>query len=254
MIRDLFKGLIALVSGKPEEDTPPDERRQLVRLKCRIPVEVHHQGEASKAIVVDIGLKGMQLRSARALEVGQEVEVIRRDGGDQYEVESVKGQVAWTKARRFSSDKVAGIVYQDPRGLDGSWVRYILTSLGLDEETVRQRRQHLRVEASIMLDVYDSGGRRLASGQLVNIGVGGCLAQLPDEIATSAPVTVEIGPYRELPVLRLPALALDCSHDRELEAWLGSLKFTDLDGLAIRQVGDYVIRLLKESKANYSGS
>ncbi|MCA9794394.1 MAG: PilZ domain-containing protein [Candidatus Eremiobacteraeota bacterium] len=255
MLRDLFKGLISLVKGQPDEQAPPEERRHLVRLKCCIPVELFHSGEGFSATVVDMGMKGMQVRTRTKFEPGAEVSVMHGSESPEFKLRTVRCKVVWCRARRFSQDVVLGVSYHDSNeNLDASWIRYLLNCLGLDETTIRQRRQHIRVDASIMTDIYHEEGNRLASGQLVNMSLGGCLVQIPQHVEPSTPVSLEIGPFSSLPVLKVKGKSLDSREDERLGGYLCSVEFNELEAFEVKRVGDYVIRLLQESSAHFQGS
>lgn len=250
MLRSLFQNLLGLVTPRAEEDLSAEERRELIRLRCRIPVTVASEAEVHQAVVTDLGLKGLQVKVGARLRPEEQVQVTHASAPDEFEHATLRCRVKWTRKRRMDRENLVGLLFDEsPEVVEGSWVRYVLNALGLDEEHVFQRRAHIRASASIMADIYDLDRRRLDSGQLVNLGLGGALVQTPERLQEGLDVLVEVGPLNRLPVLELEGRVLRSRGDSDLRGFLHSIQFRDLGPDEMSALGDYVIHLLKEASA-----
>lgn len=250
MLRSLFQNLLGLVTPKAEEHLSAEERRSLIRLRCRIPVTVASESEVHQAVVTDLGVKGLQVKVATRLRPDDAIQVSHAAAPAEFEHATLRCRVKWSRKRRMDRENLVGVVFEEPpEVVENSWVRYVLNALGLDAEHVFQRRSHIRVPASIMADIYSLDRHRLDSGQVVNLGVGGALLQTPERLQEGLDVLVELGPYARLPVLGVRGRVLRSRGDSDLRAFLHCLQFCDPGPDEMSALGDYVIYLLKEASA-----
>lgn len=253
MLQSFVKSLKSLVTGRGGPSLSPEEKRNLIRVRCRLPVMVSEGPEEGRqATVTDISLNGMRVK-VTAPPKGADLFVSHPLQGSEFEVETVRCQVMWARKRRFSGDVVVGLKFNDdPQNLAKSWVRYILRAIGLDERAIYQRRKYIRADSSLPADIQHLQSReRLADGSAINLGIGGLLFQTLDPLDRDTPVRITIGPMAGLPPLDLQGIVLGKMEDPEGKYNHYSIRFTDIEDEQLENLGKFVIALLKESSGLY---
>ncbi|MBI3925854.1 MAG: PilZ domain-containing protein [Armatimonadetes bacterium] len=250
MLDKLIQGLKSLVVRRPAYST--EERRELIRLRCRIPVTVSTAVQTVKGTVIDMGLRGMRLKVDHPLPPDQDVQVGHPSPSSQYDVDQVRCRTVWYRKRRFSGDLMVGLLYADtPANMARSWVKYVLRAIGFDDEVIYQRRRFVRAEADIVVDLFDRVGNRLTDGTVANLGVGGALVLSEVSLPQGTNVRLEIGPYGNFPILSMIAKLVGVRKDRDDGRYFLSLRFISPEPEQVELLGKYVISLLKESAALY---
>lgn len=223
------------------------EKRRGLRVKSYAQVRAQVEGQDHKAVVTELGVDGLRLKSMEApLAQGQEVELRYASEVDGAEAGPVRVQVAWVQ--KSGRDLVAGARYVDSRdNMRRSWVRMLLMEIGFDDSTTYQRRKFIRVDASIPSRIFQESEVLISEARLVNIGIGGCLLESAEPLEKNQLVTVEMSLWRILPTLRLPASVLDVRSDPESGLALTSLQFGTMDSAQVKLLGNYVINMINQS-------
>lgn len=223
------------------------EKRRGLRVKSYAQVRAHMGDQEHKAIVTELGVDGLRLKSMEApLVQGQEVELRYASEMEGSEAGPVRVQLAWVQ--KSGRDLVAGARYVDSReNMRRSWVRFLLTEIGFDDTRTYQRRKFIRVDASIPSRIFRDAEVLISEARLVNIGIGGCLLESTQGLEKGQMVTVEMSLWRILPTLRLPATVLDQRNDPESGLLLSSLQFGSIDSSQVKLLGNYVINMINQS-------
>lgn len=236
MLRLLIDGMLSLVPGRGRNSLV--ERRGQIRLKCRYPVLVTSGERSFRSLVTDLGPAGLRVKYVGRLKKGAPVSVQLTEGG----AEAVACKTVWCRARRLSSDRVAGLAFADsPEQLASSWVHPLLSELGWTDLRP-QRREWVRVAADLPVTLDGKGERRAL---LLDLGVGGALVQIDFEPAGD--YNLRLGPWGELPGLLLPSRVVGSHHDDLAQVRYCRLAFAPLDDAAVRELGHYILKLLRDS-------
>ena len=223
------------------------EKRRGLRVKSYAQVRAFVDDKEYKAIVVELGVDGLRMKSMEApLEQGQEVELRYASDVDGAEAGPVRVQLAWVQ--KSGRDLVAGARYVDTReNMRRSWVRFLLTEIGFDDTRTYQRRKFIRVDASIPSRIFRDEEVLISEARLVNIGIGGCLLESAQSLEQDQLVTVEMSLWRILPTLRLPATVIALRNDPDSGLALTSLQFGVIDPSQVKLLGNYVINMINQS-------
>ncbi|MCE7871305.1 PilZ domain-containing protein [bacterium CPR1] len=222
---------------------PGEELRSRIRVLCRYPVQIESgEGPPDRAYVVDIGLNGMRVEDVRRLKQGSQVQVASAYPG--LEQNRLTCEVVWCR-ERISGGYNAGLRYQTVA--PDSWVRVILDELGLDDERGLQRRKYVRLATSLRAQVRElHSNQLLTEGRVVNVGMGGVLLRSSQPLTEGAEVLCLFGPYSHYPHLSVEATCLSSHHDEDEKDYFHSLGFSHLTAREVREVGRFVVGLLKE--------
>ena len=243
MWKGFLDGLKALVKSTAPEDWNYTERRSLVRLECQFDIHGKTQnGKKLQGQIVDMGLKGMKLRTFEQLKAGDTVEITYPVPILELPLDTLPCKVLWTRTRQRDFVMFAGLSYAaDEKTMAQSWVKYLLKQLGFSKERIYQKRKYARAECFVPAQMLYSGGK--VDGRLYNLGVGGALLEAPSAIEDGAEVELHIGPYEELPRFWLPARLV--SRRSESRRFLLGLEFSELNPTQARLLGQYLFFLLR---------
>lgn len=246
MLGRLIEGMRALVAGQDETGTF-EERRQRLRLRCYYPVVIRAEGAEFRSVVTDLGPAGLRVKFVQPLKEGAKVTITFEGSHPEYDRSTVHCQAVWCRTRKFSGDRVAGFAYDEPpEELNRSWVRFVLDTLGFrDGGAEPQRRRWIRAEWALpgLLEAEEFSGQV----RVVNLGVGGALLQSDEELTDGQPAVVSIGPWEELPVLRLEGQLVGNREDPLLSVQLHRLEFTSLPPGKLELLGVYILKVLRET-------
>jgi c-di-GMP-binding flagellar brake protein YcgR len=246
-----FKQLLegALAFFQVRATSKAEERRRLIRLRCDYKVQCVVDQEQFEANILDMGLNGMRLRMNHKLKPGSNVFVYHPTRSDRVENEYVLCMVCWSRKRRDSEELETGLQYADtPGNMRRSWVKFLLKELGFDERAIYTRRKSIRAEASMNGLLTGDDGREL-EGTVLNLGAGGALFESEDIFPPSSKIKLRVGPMGSLRVLWLPGIVLHSKRSHEEEPYLTSVRFEDLKAGQVRQLGQYVLHLLKAGES-----
>lgn len=226
----------------------PAERRQLVRVRCRIPIQIRVGEKTLSGWVVDMGVQGIRVRTGEALKKGQAV-AIRATVSQQSTQAWVNCRIMWARPVENGKHYLAGARFHETReNLRRTWVHKLLRELGLNENSLRERREFIRVDGRIpvrMQSVRDGGP--VQSVETLNLGVAGLLLRTTRPLYPGEHYNCWIGPWGKLPeVGPIPAEVLACRPDPGGSASQVPLRFLELEEDGVRELGRYVLTLLKE--------
>lgn len=229
----------------PRGGKSPEERRQLIRLKCSYDVNCIVGNRSFPAKVIDIGLNGLRLEIPQRLRVGAVIYVQRPKPNSRFNNEHVMCSVRWCRKRRKSSQLEAGLKYGDtPGNMRRSWVRFLLKELGFDERAIYSRRKAIRADSRITGKMINDQGETI-QGLVVNLGVGGALFESGKAFGPGNEVRLHLGPDKRLPALDLAATVI--STRKSDDGHLSSLRFIGPERRQVKVLGDYVIKLLDDA-------
>ncbi|MBI3925404.1 MAG: PilZ domain-containing protein [Armatimonadetes bacterium] len=260
MLKDIISGFVSLFKQDSVE-----ERRKVIRLRCRYTVFCILGSDIWQATVVDMGLQGLRLQMERKLSKGTMVSLVYRNaaGGtpvvkkadliadpDLAAQRGVRCQVNWVNQDRYSKTVEVGVTYADaPDRMSRSWVKKILREIGFDESTIFQRRKIIRVVSSIpcQIRVQEGASQGTIAGRALNMGAGGTLVQTDDSIKNKTGVLLLLGPYEKFPELKAAGTVVTTRFDAPTRSWLHGVRFENLSSSQVDLLGKYVVSLLKAS-------
>ncbi len=255
MLQDIISGFVSLF----QENAPDEDRRKVIRLRCRYSVYMIYKKQVLTCTAVDMGLQGIRLDMREKVKPGTRVALLYRGAVGQKPVlkladvtrdledsiqNGVRCAVLWCQQNRYSKKIQAGLRYADsPERMSKSWVKKILREIGFDEETIFQRRKIIRVAASLPYEAR-SGETRL-KGVVINLGAGGALIQseqvLPDILELA------IGPYKNNDTLCIRGRVVTRRHEPHSNIWLNGIRFGSPSQEEVELLGKYVVGLLKDN-------
>lgn len=243
VLRRLLDGIISFF--QPKGSALPDERRRLIRIRCRYEVRVDWEAQSQQARVVDIGLNGMKLVCPTKIPLKSALQVHQphTDGG--LNDDHVECVVQWSRKARQGGFEI-GVQYSDTKGnMRRSWVKFLLKELGFDERSIFTRRKAIRAQSQFIVQLFGDDGRIL-DGLCVDLGVGGALFEGKTSYSAQSAVRMRIGPYRKLKVLELPGQIITTRKLGDDKGYQSSIRFGEMSSSQVRLLGSYVLQLLKE--------
>lgn len=258
MLKDIIGGFVALFRVSGNDST--EDRRKVIRLRCRFAVYCIDLKEITPATVVDMGLQGLRLECAKGLKKEARVSLVYRgavgergavslaqlEQNRQAAIESgVRCKVSWSRKEKHLKTYQVGLTYADsPERMSRSWVKRILKEIGLDEKSIFQRRKIVRVISCIPCRI----GRHANTqrGRVVNMGAGGALLQTEEPFEKGSLLELDIGPYGDYPHLVCWGEVKTKRYDPTTTSFLQGVKFRELDEEQLDLLGRYVVSLLKE--------
>lgn len=247
MLKSLLDGLKALVvkpAGR-EEEWDYGERRELIRLECMFDIDGKTQsGKKFKGQIVDMGMKGMKLRTFEQVKRGETLLITYPVPILEIPMDTVSCKVAWTQTRSRDYVMFAGLLYaEDEKAMARSWIKYLLKQLGFSREKIFQKRKYVRAECFVPARMR-YGGDRPVEGKLYNLGVGGALIDAAAPLQVGMDVELTIGPYEELPEFTVTGKL--ATRREEARRFLHGVEFQQLDDPQARAMGKYLFLLLRQ--------
>lgn len=222
----------------PGGSTPTDERREIVRVNCKLPASCEIGSEKISVTVVDMGLRGLRIESPKRLGKGRKVTVSRPNHGG-----PVECKVVWSSARRFAEVYQAGLQFTDTvDNMRKSWIKGTLQQLGFSPGRIKEKRKHIRLPAEQRAAIQNSSGDILTDGVVINLGIGGALIALDIEVAKTVPVVLVVDPLANLEPLEMPSEIRSCYRPKNSRQYLHGLRFHDQDNDLVKR---YLAVLLK---------
>ena len=253
MLRNKIQGLEATDPDFPQLSLA--ERRKKLRIRTYIRLDISTDGNSNSAILTDLSLDGMRLRTNQELKEGDEVEVSFLEQSSDERTEPVSCRVVWSTSfgppGRVTYE--AGLSFHDStEQMKNSWVKYVLEQLGFDEKKTFQKRKYLRTSGCVPARVFThNSSEGTIVGEVINLGIGGALLASDQALGLEAQIHCEICLWRILPALRLPCKVLSVRQDEsegvEGLRYLHSLLFLGMDTEQVKLLGNYVIFLINQS-------
>jgi hypothetical protein len=253
MLRNKIQGVEATDPEFPQLSLA--ERRKKLRVRTYIRLDMKARGEKAGAIVTDLSLNGMRVRSNFELEQGDSVEVAFPDSKSYPPTGSMVCTVVWVTAmgRSGRTSYEAGLSFETSQVDNGdTWVRYVLEQLGFDESKTFQKRKYLRAAGIVPARIFTTDPEVTMTGEILNLGVGGALMASTSALEQGDLIHCELCLWRILPALRLPCKVMGVREDTTLgeedPQFLHSLLFLGMDTEQVKLLGNYVIHLINQSE------
>ena len=219
-IHRVFKELLNLVS--PGAGVPTDERRDTIRLNCSISATMKSKKMTHEVRVVNASLTGLCVELESKVRRKTVVTVSR----DQYGG-PVTGSVIWCRALKGSNRYQLGIGYADDKEmLKKSWLKPALRDLGFTVGRISEKRQLTRVPGNHLRCFLKSpNGETYSAGELVNLSVGGALAQSDVEIPLDHELLLKVDPVANAPEFVVKSRVTTCKRNSQTRKYEVGLRF-----------------------------
>ena len=225
----MFRDLINLIA--PGYGTPIDERRDTVRLNCRIPVRLKYKKVSAEAIVVNASLTGLRLETEKKVGTRTVIRILREDFGDE-----VEAKVIWCRARRGNNRFQLGVKYaSDPRKLRSSWIKPALKQLGFSSGRIGEKRALIRVPGSLRCFLKNSSGETYSAGTLLNLSLGGALVESDVELPKGFELRLKTDPLGRLGIIESEVEVMNCHKDAQTRKYMCGLRFLNADEKLIKR-------------------
>ena len=240
MFEKLLKGYKGLVKAEPG-DWDFSDRRKLVRLKCRYEAKALSHGNLFDVEILDLGVLGLGLRSPRALELGEQLQLslIHPLEGPS---EPVSCEVVWSRPPDSSGVTYAGATYNsEPEEMRRSWVNYVLHELGFTKDSIYSKRRYVRADCVLPGQLFRASHPG-TNVNFVNLGVGGTLLEYQGQLPMGEVIKLILGPHKDLPALMSGGkiVRIEC----EGQLFLHGIDFEELSSPKVKLLGLYLRALL----------
>ena len=216
----------------------PMERRRLVRVPCQFPTKIASKGEETQAEIVELSLNGLRLHSPQEFKVEQVLTV-----ASPQTQESSSCIVRWCAPAKEGGFRL-GVRFADtPSNARQTWVRQLMKEVTGSSEALFARRQQIRARCNLdaSITLTDS---QVISGQLEDISLGGVMFVTEEEVEAGQSVLLKLAAHQDFPGLEHRSRVL-ATRERDGRRRL-SLQFGQLNPDQEKQLGDLVVRLLRE--------
>ena len=243
MLRNKIQGVEATDPDFPQLSLA--ERREKLRVRTYIRLDMQVRGEKTSAIVTDLSMSGMRIKTG--------LEVAFPDTENKLRTGALKCDVVWVTALGPSGRTTyeAGLSFE-AKAMDknDTWVRYVLEQLGFDQAKTFQKRKYLRASGQVPARVFTSDPEQTMTGEVLNLGVGGALLASESSLEQDDLIHCEICLWRILPALRLPCKIMGVRKDQSLgdekPHYLHSLLFLGMDTEQVKLLGNYIVHLINQ--------
>lgn len=202
-----------------------EERREVIRLQCRVTVQFVGEDSASHDVVVtNISLKGLRAETPRKFKKGERVLV----GMPNSRQGPVSCQVMWTRTISSSGSLSVGLKFDDTQeNMGRSWLKDTLRQLGFEPGKIRERRNFIRFPSpsQVRSALANRAGDLLGDGRLINIGFGGALAAVSVEVPVGTQVRVQLDPTLDTPPLDAAGVVRSNIRDTKRQLYITGIEF-----------------------------
>lgn len=225
----MFKELLNLL--KPGYGTPTDERRDTIRLGCRIPVLAKIKSSMVEVLVVNASLTGLCIEMEKPMKPKTKLALHRDEFGD-----PVQARVIWCRGLRGSAKYQAGLTYlSDKDTLKSSWIKPALKQLGFTVGRIGEKRKLLRVPGRHRCFLKSMAGETYAKGELTNLSIGGCLVESEVELPLKLKIRIKTDPLIGLEALTGTAEVRSCKKNPRTRNYCCGLRFLEIDELLVKR-------------------
>jgi hypothetical protein len=242
-----------IILGPQVSEDSLREKRLTPRVNCFIEASFTTEDNSTfEGNITVLEMTGMRIVTPRKMVKGQKL-VISVDSFSgvlmtrPYSVDNVNAEVVWCQKKRGFSQFMAGVKFTDRQEyIQQSWVHFVLDSFGIKESTGIQRRKDIRVQTALPVRCF-YGKKGSAVGVAYDISLGGMRMNFKNDIGVGKDVTLEIGPYKRLGILKCRGRIKRSNYHAAQDAFVMGVEFLGLDDKAIRKIGGYIRALLQES-------
>lgn len=206
MLDKILDGIRSLVGRESKQELDFVEKRKLVRLRCHYDINFEMNNKNYKGAIMDMGMKGLKLRTSEVLKVGQKLRIFTPQPISDAPSDPVDCTVVWVRRPDKNFLTFAGIKYTStPEVMKRSWVKYYLKVLGFKTEMFFSKRTQIRMECYIEGKIQLEVGQPFKNVKVCNLCIGGALVEFYDTIPLQQEVTLHIGPTKGLPQIQANA-------------------------------------------------
>ena len=224
----MFKTLMEKARALLDPVGAVQERRDVIRLTCRVPVQIQVDGTYHDGMVSNISLQGLRVETARKMKKTDRIAI----GQANSKSGSVACQVMWVRPTSKKGSYSNGIKFEDTQeNLGRSWLRDCLRQLGFEPGRIRERRNFIRFPApsQVRAALTNRTGDQLTDGRLLNIGYGGALAAFSVEVPPNTPIRLQLDPTLDSPPLDCCGMVRSSIKDVKRQMHVTGLEF-DMQG------------------------
>ncbi len=209
----------------PGPSVPVDERREIVRVSCEIPVTCSYRQKDYPVTVADMGLSGLRLEGPRRFPKGKHVTLAHRSGGP------ILCLVVWSRPKNEEARFLTGVRFKDTiENLKKSWVQTELTRLGFVPGRIVERRKHVRVDADVRAVIANQSGDLLVEGRMRNVGISGALIETKFEVDEGTIIRLQADPLEATKGLDILSEVRSCRPaSQDGEDFLHGLRFIEVE-------------------------
>lgn len=216
-----FKELLRILL--PASAVPHDERREAVRLSCRLKAVLSAGDRLFTAVLVNLATDGFCLELDSELTTGESIVLTRDDFGPPME-----GRVIWCKPNTGGEGYLLGMEYEaDEERLRASWIRPALEQSGFKAEVPDEKRLLVRIPGRVKCNLKGLTGETYTEGEMLDLSLGGALVESPLQLNEGLTIEFETFPKGGLPPLKGVAKIASSRKAQESELWRCGLKFTE---------------------------
>lgn len=218
----MFRELLNLL--RPSPDIPTDERRDTMRLRCKVGAILKVGQDLHFVHLVNVTLTGLCMDVEIPVKPAQRLELTRDDFG-----EPLQCEVIWCKKRRGGNGYRAGLRYAaDQAALTSSFLRPALRQAGFHAEFPGEKRQLIRVPGRVACQLKGLTGEKYTDAEMLDLSLGGALVESGMPFNEGLTVAFETLPMGGLPPLRGIAKIASVQQQDALDGkWHCGLRFTD---------------------------
>lgn len=219
-----------------------EERRDVIRMSCRIKLECHIGPKVVEAVASNLSLKGARLETREPLKKGSEIVLSQPDSS----AGPVTCKVMWV--RRVGDNHSAGLLYADTdERMARSWLKEVLMQMGFRSGKIKERRVHLRMNATARATLCNRQGDTFTEGKLNNLSTGGAQVTVEVEVPVNTNIRLVVDPTVKTSGLDIAGVVRSSRKDSKSTYWVHGIKF-DFTGEA------QVLKVMKALQKARSGS
>ncbi len=223
MFRNLFKMLSS--KGEEQEADPSGERRDKIRLGCRIRVQLGTSRGLQEALVVNVSSTGLCLEAGTRLKAKEKVKLHKREFGG-----GLEARVAWCRPSKANPRRYQfGVVFVSPENLlEGSWLVPALKKLGYRREHDGEKRRVARVEGRVGCFLHCYEHNMHFPGALIDLSLDGALVEGMWPLPMDEEVRFATDPLEGLAPLKGAGIVVNqiCVEENPPK-WHSGLRFTE---------------------------
>lgn len=225
----MFKELLNLL--RPGFGTPTDERRDTIRLGCRIPVLLKMKSKMMEVKVINASLTGLCIELESSVKPKTKITLHRDEFGD-----AISAKVLWCRGQRGSAKYQAGVLYlSDSEELKNSWIKPALKQLGFTVGRIGEKRKLLRVPGRYRCFLKSMAGETYANGELTNLSIGGALVESDVELPLKLKIRIKTDPVGGLDALTGVAEVRTCKKNPKTRNYCCGLRFLEIDEQLVKR-------------------
>jgi hypothetical protein len=229
------------------------EKRRIARMTCNIKASTLIDKRQVSMWITDMSLRGVKVSSPARLSKNGifdlKVETRRgilSDGG--FSRDTLKVKVAWCRKYPQGLNYSAGLLFMDPGEiLKDSWVHYIFNEIGFGEEAGYKKRTSLRISSDFPFECVTED-RRILSGNVQNLSIGGVLVNCGEEIHKGTVVNLSIGPYLTFRKISCRGKVVRISFIQQTYQYLLGIEFMEMEAREFVHLGKIILSLVREKK------